>query len=174
VARSQQTDLAVLGGLSVQPMSGYALREVIREVLGHFWSESFGQIYPALRALERDGHVERAGATRGALFTITDSGRRRLRELLSQPVQKVPPRNGLLLRLFLGRTLGVEDCRNLIASARADAERELAGFDTLLAENAAEEGPDAPFIRMTILAGRHAALARVAWADECRVLLEEK
>jgi DNA-binding PadR family transcriptional regulator len=27
------------------PMTGYALRAAIREVLGHFWSESHGQSY---------------------------------------------------------------------------------------------------------------------------------
>jgi DNA-binding PadR family transcriptional regulator len=27
-------------------MTGYAVREEIRQVLGHFWSESYGQIYP--------------------------------------------------------------------------------------------------------------------------------
>jgi DNA-binding PadR family transcriptional regulator len=48
--RSSQTETAVLGALSVMPMTGYALREAIRDVLGHFWSESFGQIYPTLAA----------------------------------------------------------------------------------------------------------------------------
>ena len=43
-----QTQTAVLGALSIQPMTGYAVRENIQNVLGHFWSESFGQIYPTL------------------------------------------------------------------------------------------------------------------------------
>ena len=120
MARSSQTDTAVLGALSIEPMTGYALREMIRDVLGHFWSESFGQIYPALNALHRDGLVER-----GDKFSITPAGRARLRELLLQPVQEVPPRNGLMLRLFLGRTLGVASCRELISDARAEAARRL-------------------------------------------------
>ncbi|WP_238012433.1 PadR family transcriptional regulator [Dactylosporangium sp. AC04546] len=175
MARSSQTDAAVLGGLSVQPMSGYALREAIRDVLGHFWSESFGQIYPTLTALEREGFVARSEGDRAgsSTFHITPAGRRRLRELLSQPIQGVPPRNGLLLRLFFGRTLGADACRALLRDARADAERKLAEFDRLLAENAAETGPDAPFMRMTILAGRRSAEAGLAWADECLTELEE-
>ena len=59
MARASQTETAVLGGLSVESMTGYALREAIRDVLGHFWSESFGQIYPTLAELERAGHVQR-------------------------------------------------------------------------------------------------------------------
>ncbi len=54
--RTNQTDTAVLGALSVMPMTGYAVRESIRDVLGHFWSESFGQIYPAL-ASARDSET---------------------------------------------------------------------------------------------------------------------
>src|SRR5687767_13775334 len=98
-ARGSQTEMAVLGALSIEPMTGYALRETIRDVLGHFWSESFGQIYPALAELERHDHVTRSGSTRAgsSRFAITPSGTQRLRDLLSQPVQAAPPRNGLLL-----------------------------------------------------------------------------
>jgi DNA-binding PadR family transcriptional regulator len=55
VKQPNQTELAILGGLSIEPMTGYALRENIRNVLGHFWSESYGQIYPTLTELERNG-----------------------------------------------------------------------------------------------------------------------
>ena len=34
MARERQTDLAVLGALSIAPMTGYAVREGIRDVLG--------------------------------------------------------------------------------------------------------------------------------------------
>src|ERR1035437_6976033 len=124
-ARANQTATAVLGALSVAPMTGYALREAIRDVLGHFWSASFGQIYPTLTALERNGHIRRLGAvrTRASMFEITASGASRLKELLAQPVQPAPPRNGLMLRLFFGRQLGAPACRALVREARADAER---------------------------------------------------
>ncbi len=175
MARSSQTDMAVLGALSIQPMSGYALREAIRDVLGHFWSESFGQIYPTLKALEQEGLVARAGTARagGSTFTVTDTGLQRLRELLTEPVREVPPRNGLLLRLFFGRALGPAACRELIAGARADAVARLAEFDRLLADNDAEGEPDSPYIRMTILAGRHSAEAAIGWADTCLAMLDE-
>jgi hypothetical protein len=56
---------------------------------------------------------------------ITRSGRARLKELLIQPVQSVPPRNGLMLRLFFGRQIGPEACRSLVLEAGAGAERRL-------------------------------------------------
>ncbi|WP_432987145.1 PadR family transcriptional regulator [Dactylosporangium sp. CA-233914] len=174
--RGKQTEMAVLGALSIEPMTGYALREAIRDVLGHFWSESFGQIYPALAELERHGYVTRSGSTRAgsSMFAITPSGTQRLRDLLTQPVQATPPRNGLLLRLFFGRTLGVDACRALIAQAKADAQRQLDELDTIAAQVAGEtqHPDDTPFLLLTISAGRHSARAALAWADESLAALD--
>ncbi|RLK59074.1 DNA-binding PadR family transcriptional regulator [Actinokineospora cianjurensis] len=164
MARKSQTEVAVLGALSVAPMTGYAVREAIRDVLGHFWSESFGQIYPTLAGLEGRGLVRRED--RAAPFELTGAGRVRLRELLSEPVQRVPPRNGLMLRLFFGRQLGPDACRELLLGARADAEQQLAGFAALKAAVAAEGGPDSPYSLITISAGEHTARAALAWAEE--------
>lgn len=174
MARTSQTDLAVLGSLTTEPMTGYALREVIRDVLGHFWSESFGQIYPALARLEDLGYVRRDQATKA--YAITPTGTRHFRDLLAQPIQSAPARNGLLLRLFFGRSLGVEACRALIAEARTEAQRKLTEFDELAASlvNEPEYADHAPFWRLTISAGRHSAEASIAWADECLAALADQ
>ncbi|PPK66669.1 PadR family transcriptional regulator [Actinokineospora auranticolor] len=163
MVRRSQTEVAVLGALSVAPMTGYAAREAIRDVLGHFWSESFGQIYPTLAELERVGHIRRQESM---AYELTDSGRTRLRELLAEPAQRTPPRNGLLLRLFFGRQLGPEACRDLILAARTEAEESLSRYAFLRAEVAAEDSPDTPYSLLTISAGEHAARATLAWADE--------
>ena len=160
----------MLGALSVEPMTGYALRVAIRDVLGHFWSESFGQIYPTLAALERDGHVRRRDGIRprASTFEITPSGTARLRELLAQPAQPVPPRNGLMLRLFFGRQLGVPACRALILDARARAEHDLAQYQQIRRQLATEPDPagDRLYWSLTVSAGEHTARAAIAWAQE--------
>lgn len=160
----------MLGALSVEPMTGYALREAIRDVLGHFWNESFGQIYPTLTALERDGHVRRRDTTRtrASTFEITPSGVTRLQALLAQPVQPVPPRNGLMLRLFFGRQLGAAACRALVLDARAQAEHDLAQYRSIRQQLLTEQDPaeDRPYWLLTVSAGEHTARAAVAWADE--------
>jgi DNA-binding PadR family transcriptional regulator len=175
--RSSQTETAVLGGLSVEPMTGYALREAIREVLGHFWSESFGQIYPTLAELERKGHVRRLNAARtgASTFAITPSGLTRLKELLAQPVQHVPPRNGLMLRLFFGRHLGPAACRSLVLHARAEAESRLRQYEAIRQDVLLEDDPagDRPYWLLTISAGEHSARAAVAWADDALAVLDQ-
>ncbi|SHN44925.1 transcriptional regulator, PadR family [Cryptosporangium aurantiacum] len=170
MARGDQTQTAVLGALSVMPMTGYALRSEIQNTLGHFWNESFGQIYPTLAELERQGLVERRGAERtgSSTFAITGDGTARLRELLAQPEQPARPRNGLLLRLFFGRQLGPEACRDLVEAARRRAVEQLAHMSAVREElrNDQQNTADSPYWLLTVSAGEHAARATIAWADE--------
>jgi len=120
--------------------------------------------------------VERREGPRpgSSTFVITDSGTARLRELLSEPITAVPPRNGLLLRLFFGRTLGTQKCRELLQEAKADAERRIAEYDSLARTLSVQEkgSPDLPYALMTVAAGRHSAEAAAAWAAEALTLLE--
>ena len=175
MTRTTQTEMAVLGGLSVAPMTGYALRQAISDVLGHFWSESFGQIYPTLSQLESQGRVIRNGTERSSPYAITQAGLERLRELLAEPVQQVPPRNGLLLRLFFGRQLGAEVCASLVRDARHDAVGQLAGFAAIREEIASEPDTELehPYWLLTVSAGEHAARAAIAWADVALAALDE-
>src|SRR3954469_8657487 len=133
MTRTSQTRLAVLGALSVEPMTGYRLRSEITGTLGHFWHESFGQIYPALAALEADQMVERVQdpGTSGSLFRITAAGEQHLRELLVEPFQQPPARNPLLLRLFFGSYIDPGLIRRWLTEALSDAERACARYDEL-------------------------------------------
>lgn len=176
MARKQQTEIAILGALTFEPMTAYAVREAIRDVLGHFWSESFGQIYPTLDTLTSQGLVSRTeGERRGSsLLTITAAGETRLRELLAEPIAATPPRNGLLLRLFFGRVLGAAACRSLLEEARTDAQHQLARFEQITAAVRTEDAssPDLTYQLITISAGRHSAQSTLAWVAEALELLE--
>jgi DNA-binding PadR family transcriptional regulator len=156
-------------------MSGYALRQGITETLGHFWSESFGQIYPALAELESKGLVRRQGEgrTSGSRFEITEAGLDQLRVWLAEPFESAPQRNATLLRLFFGRHLGNEGCRKLLLDAQADAERRLAEYATIRAElESATNDPDAKYFLITLAAGEAASKAALAWTEEAFALLD--
>ncbi|HEV7168735.1 MAG TPA: PadR family transcriptional regulator [Micrococcaceae bacterium] len=177
MARSEQTQMAILGALSVTSMTGYALREEIRDTLGHFWSESFGQIYPALVVLEGQALVLRRGVegSHSSIFSITKAGLIRLRELLAESPQQAKPRNGLLLRLFFGSQLGADACTELVLNARQQAEEQLAQMrearKNLLRDS--RLAADAPYISLTISAGEHSARATIAWANQALAELAE-
>ena len=179
MSRSSQTHLAVLGALSIQPMTGYALRSAITQTLGQFWSESYGQIYPALADLQDRSEVRptEPGRTSGSRFELTESGRARLRELLAEPAPSSPPRNGLLLRLFFGAQLGGEACRALVAASADRVTAVLESYPQVRAEIAQEiataraSGDEtaataAAYRLITLSAGEHAARAHLAWARD--------
>jgi len=168
VTRSSQTDLAVLAVLSVEPLTGYAVREAVTTHLGAFWSESFGQIYPTLARLRADGLVATDAGDRGGsrIHRLTATGRGRLVELMRQEPATTPPRNGILLRLFFGDVLGAEACRALVAESRAAAEARLAALVVARAEAETDDPTHRPYRLITISAGEHSARAAIAWADE--------
>jgi len=169
MSRAAQTDLAVLAALSLGPATGYALREAVHEHLGLFWSESFGQIYPALTRLRGEELVaadrgDRPGST---VHRLTPAGRERLVELMREPPPTSPPRNGMLLRLFFGNVLGAEACRQLVTESRARAVALLERLAVARATTESEpDSPQRPYSLMTISAGEHSARAAIAWADE--------
>ncbi len=175
MARATQTDLAVLAALSVAPMTGYALRDAIIADLGAFWAESFGQIYPALDRLAAAGYVStQPGARRGSsLYRLTTTGEAHLLELMQTTPTEVPPRDGLLLRLFFGKTLGPTACRGLVEKVRGRAVAQLAKLAQIRADDANKPATDdSPYWLITISAGEHRARATIAWADETLAVLE--
>jgi DNA-binding PadR family transcriptional regulator len=53
-------ELAILGLLKERPMHGYELKKRLSYMLGHFWTVSYGSLYPALKRLEKSSSIERA------------------------------------------------------------------------------------------------------------------
>ena len=107
---------------------------------------------------------------------LTRAGRDRLDDLLAAPIEATRPRNGLMLRLFFGQTLGVGKARELVTEARAAAEEQLTVFAGLraLADDEIARGLDVdqwPWWLVTISAGEHGARATIAWADETLLAL---
>ena len=176
MARESQTDAVVLAALSIEPMTGYVLRQQVQHNLGHFWNESFGQIYPALARLSDEELIERThedeGRTNSALYRLTPTGQARLVELLSTPPTPTTPRNGLLLRLFFGSAIGEDACRKLVSDARTQAEHQLAYLSQARREATdGSNGENTRYFLITISAGEHAARATIQWADETLVAL---
>lgn len=169
-AQSSTTEIAVLGALSVEPMSGYELRRAIQDVLGHFWSESFGQIYPALNRLREQGLVDARPGERpsSSVFMITEKGRARLSEMLRDPIRDRPPRNGLMLRLFFGRHLGLEQSLELLDETEASTRAQLEHLRETQIEVEREALPDAPYFLTTIDLGIRTCEATLEWVDAAR------
>jgi DNA-binding PadR family transcriptional regulator len=74
---------AILGILSIQPMSGYDLKKVVNGSVGHFWTADQSQIYRTLATLVTDGLATRRTVPQDDrpnrhVHSITDAGTEQL------------------------------------------------------------------------------------------------
>lgn len=138
--------------------------------IGNFWSESFGQIYPALAKLRRQGlvEVEEAGRAGRKVYSLTPAGRERLAAWLAvMPVARVP-RNEILLKLFFGGNGSVEDTRAQVMAERERFSADLLRYTLLEPEIRRRHAGKAalPFFLSTLRYGIAEARAVMEWADE--------
>jgi DNA-binding PadR family transcriptional regulator len=161
-------------------MSGYGIRILIQQSIGHFWSESYGQIYPTLRGLAKDGLVEKRterqkGKPDKHVYSLTERGREELRRWLELPAVPSVPRNEMLLKLFFGRQGPIAASKEHVREYRE--RHEMAGklyremMKTIPRERAGH--PDLPYWLMTLRLGIHESRALVAWSDETLRELEK-
>jgi DNA-binding PadR family transcriptional regulator len=160
-------------------MSGYDIRKEAEGSIGYFWSESYGQIYPALRELGARGWIRRRAGTRGRnrdrhVYEITARGREELAAWRAQPPRDPPLRNELLLKLFFGgRDPVVHEIewmdRNL--ARELEALREFARIRELLLKEQ-HDHPSLPFWLMTLSYGEHRSRSTVRWCRETRRALK--
>ena len=101
----RQTDYVILGLLAEQPLSGYQIKKLVDIRFKFFWSESFGQIFPALKSLSAAGLVaecetEHTDGRAAKKYQITPAGKDALIAWLSQPVEKESLRLEILLKTY--------------------------------------------------------------------------
>jgi len=167
---------ALLGMLSIAPMSGYELRDRINQSIGNFWSESFGQIYPALAKLHKQGlvDVEETGKSGRKVYSLTQAGRARLSQWVAIPPQPRKLRSEMLLKVFFGANGTLDNTRAQILETRRrfviDLERYIAFEPVLKARRAAS--PALPFYLITLNHGIIEARAIVDWADQALATLD--
>jgi len=171
--RPRSTPYAVLGMLSLAPMSGYDIRKEAETSIGYFWSESFGQIYPALRDLGARGLIRRRAGRRGGnrerhVYEITERGCEALAAWRAEPPRDPPFRNELLLKLFFGghgppvheiEWIDRQLARELQALQEFGRIREL-----IMKEQ--RDHPSLPFWLMTLSYGEHRSRSLIRWCRE--------
>ena len=162
-------------------MSGYDLRKTIKQSIGNFWQEGYGQIYPTLKDLTAQGLVTlelqpQTGKPNRRVYTLTEKGLSELKRWLGEPVTELSPtRNELLLKLFFGRHGKPEDNFNHLSRYRAVLEARLAQFEAIQAQVQTEPDPlgDIPYWLMTVRSAIHGLRAGIAWCDETEAALEQ-
>jgi PadR family transcriptional regulator, regulatory protein AphA len=167
-----RTAYVLLGMLAIDsPRSGYDIRKAIESSVGYFWGESYGQIYPTLKKLTREGLANRAnerGKQRRREYSITEEGRAYLRKWLALPFQNDPPRNEFLLKLFFSAEAGPKVASEHIRDLRERNLRALREMNQIgeLAPKMNAGQPGLPYWMLTLGLGVAMTQAAVDWSEE--------
>ncbi len=179
MATSNRTHFAILGFLTLGPMSGYDIKKLVEESTENFWSESFGQIYPALRRLTEEGLIEKdEAASEGGrprhVYSIHDRGREALAAWLREPTEPPPVRIELLLKLFFGARCDRATNRQQILAYREQMVRDLERYRSITERLHREraDAADLPYWLLTLRFGERDRAAHIAWCDEALAVLE--
>jgi DNA-binding PadR family transcriptional regulator len=139
----------------------------------HFWTENYGNLYPTLKRLEQEELVtsERQpgdGKPDRKVYTITDAGREVLQHWLETPAEATPPRNELLLKLFLGRQAPLEVNQAHLKRFRTGQEELIATYEGIERWLETEQAgdPNLPYWLLTLSYGRLQAEALKCWSAE--------
>jgi DNA-binding PadR family transcriptional regulator len=180
--RENRTRYVVLGMLRSGALTGYALRQRIARSVGHFWQESYGQLYPTLRKLAAEGLVEaraaRGGPGRAATtWAITAPGRAALAAWLAQPPVLEPERNEVLLKVFFAGAVAPEvTARNLegVAAAVRAQRAELEQVARRLEAPGLAGHPDAPCWKLTLDFGVSILRTSLEWLERAQGVLRAR
>ncbi|MFZ3266458.1 MAG: PadR family transcriptional regulator [Terriglobales bacterium] len=171
--RTSSGTQALLGLLTIEPMSGYDLGCVVRNSIGHIWRESYGQIYPNLKRLAANGLVDcrtekHKGRPDRRVYSITKKGREQLAKWLCVPPQPEIPRNEMLLKLFFGSQVPIPiligNLERMVEEHRALLEKFKRVEQDDIDKN--PQYPDAPFWKMAARYGQIEMQAHLKWAEE--------
>ncbi len=140
----------ILGLLSHGPRSGYEIKAVVDRSTRFFWAASYGQIYPELRRLEREGLVEGEDAPSGRrarrVYRLTPAGRDELDAWLLGRDTTFEMRDENLLRLFFADALPREQALLLLEGRKHAYEQVLEALRAI----DARPGVDPPFTDLVL------------------------
>lgn len=163
---------ALLGFLSIRPMSGYDLKRRVDESVGHFWTADQAAIYRTLSELDAHGLVTHERVAQRSrpdrkVFHLTEAGRETLDAWLAAPLPPVPRREPLLVKLFFAGRIDSGALRELLTAELSHAETELAGYRALLDSLDAPPSPIPEATQLgpviTLTYGVRAATAQRDW-----------
>jgi len=167
------TTYAILGILTTNCRSGYAIKQLIDRSLNHFWKISYGQIYPTLKLIVAEQLAtiktsSQQGRPDRHEYELTDKGWSVLKHWLEQPLVQPPlERNEVLLKLFFGNHQSQQHSIAIIEDYRNKLEARLQTYcnieQSILPMATSER--DAKYWLITIDYGKRTTIAAIEWCS---------
>lgn len=157
----------VLGLLSRQPMSGYDIKRLLKNLNWLIGNPSFGSLYPTLRKLLDDGLVTvqtQSNETRPnrKIYSISDKGSSILEEWNNRPARLDASLKTFLMRLILADVHSSDSLVAYIEKRQAQVARQQAALEHFLKENLLEDSIQ----HLAQQYGLVMANAELAWLDQ--------
>ena len=175
----RKADPVILGLLGHEPLTGYDIKKRIDGAISFFWKRSYGSIYPALAAMEKDGLISSSEMPQGdrkrIVYSITESGRSALAEWLKIPAAKNELRYEMLLKLFFS---GAADNDTIIGNIDALARETAEGLAVLkryrdILGTVADNSDHLCYL-LTVNFGIETYEAHLKWCESAKKLLEQQ
>jgi PadR family transcriptional regulator, regulatory protein AphA len=173
MTRSSSTPFVILGILSIagrKPLSGYDIKQVIEGTITHFWSESYGQIYPVLKQMAVDKLITtrtiKDSGRKRTVHAITAKGRKSLRSWMENPPEMGPRRDELILKLFFGSQTSNSVLIGHLQGHRDRLNAVSEQYSLWLKQAEGQDEEYTPYQIMTLRGGIAMSRAFVHWADE--------
>lgn len=155
-------EMAILGLLREGPMHGYELRQ--RLVDFGFWRISFGSVYPALRRLEKAGHIEVGpGSGRRKEYLITAEGKEYFQQILQDESSEVENTTAFRVRLAFFKYMEPDTRIGFLERRKTVLKERIASTRSSLRKTAARVDR---YTESLMEHGVRSAEADVAWLDE--------
>lgn len=167
-----ETKWIILGILTTGCRTGYDIKKLIDVSFSHFWKMSYGQIYPALKALVEEGYAvqsatNKEGEPERKEYRITESGKKKLHEWLAVPVKDTGlHKNELLVKLFFGKEMSREQAFWHVEEHERLLEVKLKIYEQI--ERNIKDHPDAEFWLYTLDYGKEIAKAELSWCKKTK------
>ncbi|MCH4887773.1 PadR family transcriptional regulator [Acidaminobacter sp. JC074] len=113
---------ALLGLLSIKPMTGYEMKKWVENALSHFWKTSYGQIYPTMSKFVEKGYVtveklENDKGPASKLYSLTEEGELVLLEWLNESVEDFNSKDEALLKFYFTSMLPIESVIDMMETS---------------------------------------------------------
>jgi DNA-binding PadR family transcriptional regulator len=131
----RKTRFVLLGLLQEENLSGYEMKKIIDIRMSFFWQESYGQIYPELNKMVKEGLVEISNTESESnikrektRYKITSRGHEEFEKWMGKENEKDTVRSEFLLKLFLSTTKNAEEMRRHIERFKEQSKERLELF----------------------------------------------
>jgi PadR family transcriptional regulator, regulatory protein AphA len=168
-----KTRYAILGVLSLRPVSGYDIKKFCDKAISYYWNENFGNIYPMLGQLEQDGLIEQDRADAGQRrkrYRITEAGKEEFHRWLALPVEFRPARSELLLKLSFANQRPREATIGMIESVRKKYASDLKQYRIMEAsyihDEEAKKDPQFLYWLAPLRYGIETTITAIKWCEE--------